>query len=72
MTYKGTVKGGVVVLEQGSTLSDGTVVRVEPISPAEGVQELRKALLEIAGTVEGLPHDLADNHDHSIHGTPRK
>ena len=28
------------------------------------------ALLEFAGTAEGLPPDLAENHDHYLHGTP--
>jgi len=30
------------------------------------------ALLELAGTAEGLPHDMARNHDHYLHGTPRR
>ena len=30
------------------------------------------ALLEFAGTAEGLPPDLAENHDHYLHGTPKK
>jgi hypothetical protein len=27
-----------------------------------------EALLEIAGTAEGLPPDFAENHDHYLHG----
>ncbi len=30
-----------------------------------------EALLEIAGTAEGLPPDFAENHDHYLHGSPR-
>ena len=30
------------------------------------------ALLEIAGTAEGLPSDFAHNHDHYLHGAPRR
>ncbi len=30
------------------------------------------ALLEIAGTAEGLPPDFAHNHDHYLHGTTRR
>lgn len=30
-----------------------------------------EALLAVAGTAEGLPRDMARNHDHYIHGTPR-
>ena len=31
-----------------------------------------EALLEVAGTAQGLPSDLAQNHDHYLHGTPRR
>jgi hypothetical protein len=30
------------------------------------------ALLEIAGTAEGLPADFAENHDHYLHGAPKQ
>ena len=30
------------------------------------------ALLEVAGTAEGLPSDFALNHDHYQHGAPRR
>jgi hypothetical protein len=30
------------------------------------------ALLDVAGTAEGLPRDMARNHDHYLHGTPRE
>jgi hypothetical protein len=29
-------------------------------------------LLRLAGKAKGLPPDLAENHDHYIHGTPKK
>jgi hypothetical protein len=31
-----------------------------------------EALLEVAGTAEGLPRDMARNHDHYLHGAPRQ
>jgi hypothetical protein len=31
-----------------------------------------EALLEIAGTAEGLPADYADNHDHYLHGASKR
>ena len=31
-----------------------------------------RALLEIAGTAEGLPTDFAENHDYYLHGTPKR
>ena len=30
------------------------------------------ALLEFAGTAGGLPRDLAENHDHYLHGAPKR
>ena len=30
-----------------------------------------EALLEVAGTVEALPPDYAENHDRYLHGLPR-
>ncbi len=47
MTYKGKVKDGVVVLDQGISLADGTEVRVEPVAPR--VETLGKRLMKYAG-----------------------
>jgi len=76
MTYRGTVKEGVVVLEGGVKLADGTAVEVHPVAakpetPADA-DSLGRRLMKHAGAVKGLPADLARNHDHYIHGTPPK
>jgi hypothetical protein len=39
----------------------------EKIRP--GGKSWGEALLEVAGTVEGLPPDYAENHDHYLHNT---
>jgi hypothetical protein len=31
-----------------------------------------EALLEVAGTIEGLPTEYAQNHNHYLHGLPRR
>lgn len=31
-----------------------------------------EALLEVAGSVRGLPADFAQNHDHYLHGAPKR
>jgi len=31
-----------------------------------------EALMEVAGSVPGLPADFAQNHDHYLHGAPKK
>ena len=79
MVYRGRVTNGVIVLEQGVRLREGMDVRVEPIEQAEdkpvGSQEarqLREGLLSFSGVVKEGPSDLARNHDHYLHGTPRR
>ena len=78
MTYKGRVTNGVVVLEDPKALPEGSVVMVEPVveSPSDTerqqLADLRQTLLRWAGTAKGLPPDLARNHDHYLHGRPRK
>lgn len=77
MTYRGRVENGVIVLEPGAQLREGADVRVELVTePAaddsEQVRQLRDGLLRFSGTVKGGPSDLARNHDHYLHGTPRK
>ena len=74
MSYRGKVKDGVVILEGGIKLAEGTEVEVQPLAatpvpPAGGIGQ---RLLKHAGAVKGMPADLARNHDHYIHGTPRK
>ena len=81
MDILGKVSGGVVVLKDSKALPDGTVVRVEPVEAAEppetgedrsGGPTIWEKLRKLAGTVEGLPSDLARNHDHYLYGRPKK
>ncbi len=79
MTYRGRVKNGVVVLESGVRLREGMDVRVEPVGETQGVEEgpqearqLREGLLAFSGVIKEGPSDLARNHDHYLHGTPRR
>ena len=70
--YEGKVVNGVVVLENGDSLPEGTRVRVLTVEPASTGETLGQRLLKFAGTATGLPSDLAENHDHYIHGRPKK
>jgi len=79
MTYRGRVKNGVIVLESDVRLREGMDVRVEPVEESErtaaGSEEtnqLREGLLSFSGVVKEGPSDLARNHDHYLHGTPRQ
>ncbi len=77
MVYHGKVQQGVVVLADGDVLPEGTEVRVEPVFEAgtpdsAGGPSLADELLAIAGTIDDLPPDFALNHDHYIHGQPKR
>lgn len=67
VTYKGTVKNGRVELEAGANLPDGTDVNVEPIDDSEDPAD--RLADEAVST--GLT-DLAEQHDHYAHGTPKR
>ena len=80
----GRVVDGVVVFENGETLPDGTIVKVEPMAGSEGtesshdvphdIQRLREILLSHAGVIDDpeLPTDLSVNLDHYLYGTPKR
>lgn len=72
----GKVVNGNIVLDQPGQLREGTEVSVRPISrrstPPDENGSLSDMLLSFAGTVEGLPDDMARNHDHYLYGVPKK
>jgi hypothetical protein len=71
MTLDGTVRDGIIVLENGVQIPAGTRVQVVVADePAERPSLL--SLLKLAGAVKGLPADFAAQHDHYIHGTPKR
>jgi hypothetical protein len=74
MTLEGTVTKGVIVLDGGPALPEGARVKVEVVAPSQppSLSPLAQGLLEFAGQAPGLPRDMARNHDHYIHGAPRK
>jgi hypothetical protein len=73
----GKVVNGVIVLENGQRLPDGTIVRIEPVgepappTSAPQVSQLREMLLNHAGAISDpeLPTDLSENLDHYLYGT---
>ncbi len=74
MELHGTVQNGVVVLDTPMPLADGTKVKISVEPPTETPRNptLRECLMELAGTVDDLPADMAEQHDHYIHGTPKR
>jgi len=70
MGYRGHVENGVVVFDQPVGLPEGTPVNVEPATPRR--RTLAERLHRVIGAAKGLPSDLARNHDHYLHGRPKK
>lgn len=71
MTYRGHIQNGVVILDEKVDLPDGTVVRIEPIVGAQ-TKSLADQFADVIGTVPDLPCDMSEQHDHYIHGTPKR
>jgi hypothetical protein len=75
MTLRGTVVNGAIVLDEPLDVPDGTRVEISindaPPSEGEGKPTLA-FLLKYAGCMTDLPPDFAEQHDHYIHGTPKR
>ncbi|MSU79643.1 MAG: hypothetical protein EXS16_16340 [Gemmataceae bacterium] len=71
MALDGTVTNGAIVLDPPQVLPEGTRVEVV-LKPADQLKTLREVLLENAGCMTDLPDDFASQHDHYIHGTPKR
>jgi hypothetical protein len=73
MVIQGTVQNGVAVPSGGESLPEGAQVTIIVGAPAtQDNGSLRELLLEFAGTIEGLPPDMAEQHDHYLHGRSKK
>ncbi len=71
MIYRGHVKDGLVVLDAEIRLPDGTEVIVEPVA-SPGKPTLAEQLGDLIGSVPDLPPDMAAQHDHYLHGAPKR
>jgi hypothetical protein len=72
MSFTGRIKNGVVLLPPGVQLPEGTEVELTPLVSATEANEFTDELLRIASQTKNLPPDLAENHDHYLHGLPKK
>lgn len=70
MSYTGTIEGGVVKLPPEAAWVDGTKVRVEPLE--DDRRPLVEELRAIARSMPDMPADWAAQHDHYIHGMPKR
>jgi hypothetical protein len=71
VSYKGTVKNGVVVLPPDARLPDGTAVEVIAEESRADDPPFLQALLKLAKPRD-WPEDFALNHAHYAKGHPKK
>jgi hypothetical protein len=78
MVLLGKVSNGTVILPPDSRLAEGTEVEVRPvptqnpIALSSAVADLTDELVSLAAQTRGLPADLAAQHDHYLHGQPKR
>jgi len=78
MNLEGHIENGQVVFNTPVVLPEGTKVTVsvqaEAVEPASNgeLPSLYDRLKSVAGKAQGLPADLAINHDHYLHGQPKR
>jgi len=72
MTLSGTVVNGTIQLDANQLLPEGARVTITVEEGAAEKETLRDVLTKYAGCMKDLPPDMAEQHDHYIHGTPRR
>ena len=74
MLLEGTIRNGTIVLDQPPEIPEGARVEVDVKATAETAEKKPTllGLLKLAGTLSDLPADFATEHDHYIHGTPKR
>jgi hypothetical protein len=68
MGYVGKVTKGTVILPPDANMPEGMKVLVEPIA----TETLALRLRNVIGVIRNMPSDWAANHDHYLHGVPKK
>jgi hypothetical protein len=72
MTYKGTVKNGVVVLPPEVELPEGAEVDVTPRMEAAEEDPFLALVQKLAKVRPHWPDDYVINHGHYVSGEPKK
>jgi hypothetical protein len=71
MEMEGVVQSGVIVLEAPNALPDGTRVRII-VASGDTPKPFGERFAQFKGAAQGLPSDLAKQHDHYRLGTPKQ
>jgi hypothetical protein len=74
MTYRGHIKNGSVVLDEPALLPEGAEVDIAVRSPlpASRPSTLLERFGDVVGSCPNLPPDMAENHDHYLHGREKR
>lgn len=64
------VRNGRIELDEPVTLPEGAEVDVVVVEKEEPT--LLERMAPFVGMLDGLPSDFARNHDHYLHGQPKK
>jgi hypothetical protein len=78
MVFHGRVIGGAVVIDPPGALPEGAEVQVHVVGPPPAttgepeIPSLYDRFKDIIGQAKDLPPDFAAQHDHYIHGTPKR
>jgi hypothetical protein len=71
MVFQGHIENGMAVFDEPASLPEGMKVRIVPImEPSRPT--LAERFKNIIGAARNLPEDMAENHDHYLHGTPKQ
>jgi hypothetical protein len=76
MTYRGHVRGGVVVIDAPTSPPEGATVEVRLTTDSTDVSQRGETLADLLGDLAGravdLPPDASENHDHYLYGVPKR
>ena len=73
MSFTGQVKKGVVVFDGPARPPQGAAARVEEaVAAKQEPPTWGEVFKDFIGAVDGLPEDMAENHDHYLHGSPKR
>jgi hypothetical protein len=71
MELDGIVQGGVIVPDDATVLPEGARVRIV-VASTDAPRPFGERFAQFKGVADGLPADLAEQHDHYRLGTPKR